>query len=452
MPGPSPRESEAMRHGDSRGVKRVADRRTADETNRGAPYDVLQSAIATPIRRRGPCLTRRTGQIGNVYQPAHPGKWNAQAPCYGRFWVDVPGNPERTRRTVSHGMCATKTIARQRLRDYIQREGVNTPDAFHRNTAPATTFSVQAEWWIASLPMRRRKPVKPATVHGWRHSLNKWLLPILGEVLLAEIGNAALKVVIEKMSDAGLAPQSIVTHTRVVKMVVASAVNAEGEQIYPRKWNHEFVGLPVIDPNRQYRPTLTRAEVEAIIAGIIPRYRVLVALLAGTGLRIGEALGIKTQDIGPGCRIIHIRRSVWHRQEQQPKTANAIRVVDIPEALAKVLREHVAGRNGLLFATRTGGPLSQRNVLRAFYTAGAMCGFHALRRFRTETLRRERVPEDLVRLWLGHAGTSMTDAYAKGLADDIAWRQKWANRVGLGFTFGLYGVTNVAQIKSVKVA
>ena len=175
-------------------------------------------------------------------------------------------------------------------------------------------------------------------------------------------------------------------------------------------------------------------------------------MLAGLGLRIGEALGIKTQDLGPECRVLHVRRSVWHRQEQRPKTANAIRVVDIPEALAKVLREYVAGRYGLLFATRTGGPLSQRNVLRAFYIAGAMCGFHALRRFRTETLRREGVPEDLVRLWLGHAGTSVTDTYANGLAADVAWRQEWANRVGLGFAFGLYGVTNVAQIKSVKVA
>jgi hypothetical protein len=63
-------------------------------------------------------------------------------------------------------------------------------------------------------------------VHGWRHSLDKWLLPIIGDVLLAEVGNAALKTIIEKMAAAGLAPQSIVTHSRVVKMVVASAVNA----------------------------------------------------------------------------------------------------------------------------------------------------------------------------------------------------------------------------------
>jgi integrase len=406
---------------------------------------------ATQTRpKRGPCLARRTGQSGNVYQPAHPGKWNSTAPAYGRFWVDIPGNPDRTRRTVSLGVCSTKTIARQRLRDYIQREGVNSKDAFHQNTAPATTFAEQAEKWIAGLPTRRRKPVKPATIAGWRHSLDKWLLPLIGGVLLAEVGNATLKAVIEKMSDGGLAPKSVVNHTRVVKMVVASAVSAEGDQLYPRKWNHDFVGMPVVDQTKQDRPTVTRAEIEAFITGIIPRYKVLVALLAGTGLRIGEALGLKTHDLGPECRVLHVRRSVWDCQEQSPKTANAVRVVDIPEPLAKVLREYTAGKNGLLFATRTGGPLSQRNVRRAFYTAGAMCGFHALRRFRLTWLRKNVVPKDLERFWMGHAPEEVGDLYSK-LKDDVSFRQEWAERAGLGFD-GLCWVTNVVQMQSVRVA
>ena len=29
-------------------------------------------------------------------------------------------------------------------------------------------------------------------------------------------------------------------------MVIASAVNEEGEEIYPRKWNHDFVGMPIL--------------------------------------------------------------------------------------------------------------------------------------------------------------------------------------------------------------
>src|SRR5690242_17236891 len=118
-------------------------------TSGNAPFESTPAVTTRP--KRGPCLARRTGQSGNVYQPAHPGKWAPKAPCYGRLWVDVPGSPERQRRTVSLGVCATKTVARQRLREYIQQQGINTADAFHRNTAPATTFGEQAKKWLADI-------------------------------------------------------------------------------------------------------------------------------------------------------------------------------------------------------------------------------------------------------------------------------------------------------------
>jgi hypothetical protein len=56
----------------------------------------------------------------------------------------------------------------------------------------------------------------------------------------------AMKTVVHKMSAAGLSAKSIVNYCAVAKLVVASAVNAEGEQIYPRKWNHAFIGLPIV--------------------------------------------------------------------------------------------------------------------------------------------------------------------------------------------------------------
>ena len=55
-------------------------------------------------------------------------------------------------------------------------------------------------------------------------------------------------MVIEKMHEGKLSDQTIVTHTRVLKMVVRSKVTSEGEEVFPRKWNHDFVGMPIIDP------------------------------------------------------------------------------------------------------------------------------------------------------------------------------------------------------------
>lgn len=389
-----------------------------------------------------------------MYQPAHPGKWNPEAPCYGRFYFDEPGDPERKRRTVPLGVCRTKTIARRLLREYIERTGINSQRTFREGTAPDLTFAEQAERWIRSLPTRRRRPVKPATIANWRHSLDKWLLPLIGENPLRDVGNAVLKKVIDKMTAAGLSAKTVVEHTRPIKMIVASLVDAEGNQIYPRVWNHDFVGMPIVDPTKQRRPTVTRAELESILERARPRYRMLFALLAATGLRIGECLGLCVEDFSPDCRVLHVKRSVWRCREQTPKTPNAARVVDIPEQLAAVLREYIIGRHGLLFATRDRKPFSQRNVLRAFHAAGATCGFHSLRRFRTETLRKEGVPEHLLRQWLGwHSTRSLTDLYAEGLKKDQALRQEWCERAGLGFSLnGLRGVTDSVSVETEKAA
>lgn len=99
---------------------------------------------------------------------------------------------------------------------------------------------------------------------------------------------------------------------------------------------------------------------------------------------------------------------------------------------------HIENKSHYLFPTASGKPICQRNVRRALHATGKKIGLHSLRRFRTETPRRARVPEDLTKLWLGHSKESVTDFYAGGLQNDLAWRQEWCERAGLGF--GLHGL------------
>jgi hypothetical protein len=88
------------------------------------------------------------------------------------------------------------------------------------------------------------------------------------------------------------------------------------------------------------------------------------------------------------------------------QTDNAVREIDVPSSLAAVLKASVGGRTtGFLFQMESGGPLTQRNVLRD--GLGKICGdmkleggkaFHSFRRFRTAHLRKNRVPWDLQKL------------------------------------------------------
>ena len=86
---------------------------------------------------------------------------------------------------------------------------------------------------MESLSTRRRRPLKPATIYGWRHCLDRWILPNLANKLVSEVGNGALRQFVEILTAARLAPKTIVNVVTVVKFVVASAVDEEGDQSIP---------------------------------------------------------------------------------------------------------------------------------------------------------------------------------------------------------------------------
>ena len=281
--------------------------------------------------------------------------------------------------------------------------------------------------------------MKPATIAGWQHLLDKRVLARLGNTPVGEIGNSALRTFVSGLAAENLSAKTICSYVAVVKMVVASAVNEEGETLYPRTWNDDFIGLPIVKKSEQVHQTITTDGVVDVILRSQQRERVLFALLAGTGLRIGEALALKHTDFDGGFRVLRVNRSLWKGKEQTPKTENAVRVVDLHPWLTSLVSEYAAANPApYLFSTNSGKPLSQRNVLRSLH-AIAPVGLHAFRRFRTEVLRKAGCPEDLTRLWLGHAGACVTDHYARGLQQDVAWRQQWCERVGLGLQMGDIG-------------
>jgi integrase len=392
---------------------------------------------ATPDKRtRRKSMSRRSGQRGFIEK-----KGNA---FYVRFWIDVLGQEKRVHKSIR--ICPisgqgkmTKPERERRAKEIIAESGADSEGLFKEVTAAnlGVTFRQQAEWFLNRVKFRKRKPIKPATAKSWDNCLQKWLCPNLGDMSLASVNNPSVKLLVSQMADAGLSPKSIHNYVQIIKMVVASALNEEGEPIYLRKWNHEFIDLPEV--KNQRTPTFMGDEITQIIAAAEGHFRVLYAFLAGTGLRVGEAAGIEVQDVSPDASTIRIRQSVWNGVKQAPKTPNAIREVDLCASLAAMLKAFIAERkSGFLFQTRTARPISQTNILKRnlhpiLKTLGrGKAGFHSFRRFRVTHLRKSRVPEDLLRFWIGHADRTVTDGYSK-LADDSAFRKVCAEQAGLGF-------------------
>src|ERR1700720_1493088 len=426
---------------------------------------------------RGKSMSRRVGQNGNVFvkSKCKLGRCDHQkglCPKYGRYWKDQPGQHERLRVVVSLGN-VTQTVAERNLRDHIRKMQVDSPEAFVEATSPTITFKKQARWWLDEMragrivSRKKRTPIKLATLAGYQAAVN-WLNESIGSTPLADIKNEVAKQLVIRMRAAYLADKTIVNYFQVVKAAVASAVSSEGEQLYPRNWNFHFIGLPVVDEKKQRKPSLTASEVDQILARAKGRYRVLFALLGGTGLRIGEALGLKIGDhLSGDFSTIRVRQSVWRGSVQTPKTDNAVREIDLPSSLAAFLKASVGGRtSGFLFQTESGRPLTQRNVLRD--GLGKIRrdmkledgkAFHSFRRFRTAHLRKNRMPWDLQKLWLGHANKDVTDRYAEQLKEDVEWRKQEAERAGLGFqlptiesSVGLLGLPKQQKSKLKKVA
>ncbi len=324
----------------------------------------------------------------------------------------------------------------------IGASGADTVELFEKVQAwnHAATFRQQSAVWLNHTQTRKRNPIKPATAVGYRSYVDKWLDPNLGDLPLSQVDNKTVKGFVTKLAGAKLSPKTIVDIVAVAKMVVASARDDNGKRLYPREWNHEFIDLPVVKSKNQDTPTVEAGEVSDILLKAKGRYKALYALLAGTGLRIGEALAIRVEDysedhttISSDCKTIHVRKSIWRGKEQAPKTDNAVRDVDMHSSLAVFLKEFIGSRtSGFLFQSKSGKPLTQRNIMRDSLHKLGVRGFHPFRRFRVTHLRDQGTPEDILRFWIGHADKSITDRYCK-MSKRVQTRKEWAEKAELGF-------------------
>jgi integrase len=393
-------------------------------------------------RRRGKTMSRRSGQVGTIVK---------EGGCYRvRFRIDVPGQHERKQMSVkicrtSGPELLTKSERERRKVEILNSFGANSEEHFNKVKAieMGHTFREQAKKWLHQRMTRKRKPVKPATVRGWESYLEKHLNPLIGDITLPYVNNGTLKMLGEKLSDAGLSPTTIRDVAKVMRWVKASAVDENGEQLYPTKWNYEFADIPEV--GNQHTPMFTGEEITKIIAKAEKQERVIYVLFAASGLRAGELFGLEVKHFN-GVTIT-VAQSVWEGRVQTPKTVNAFRQVDLHPTVAAMLRDFIGDRKqGFIFQTRTGTPFLQSNFLRSSQhpilkeLGIEKQGFHGFRRFRVTHLESSYVPPALVKYWTGHAKSSdgevvrqtVTDKYVK-MAKDTKFRADVAERIGLGF-------------------
>jgi integrase len=164
------------------------------------------------------------------------------------------------------------------------------------------------------------------------------------------------------------------------------------------------------------------------------RHEALFVLMLTTGIRRGEALGLRWEDLDLDGATARIRRALKREGGMlvagEPKTSRSRRVVSLPGPVVDVLcvhleRQRTAGAamgqrsdgGAFVFTTALGTPVDPRNLYREFEAVcrAARIGHwhpHELRHSAASLMLAQGVPLQVVADVLGHASIRMTaDVY-----------------------------------------
>lgn len=268
--------------------------------------------------------------------------------------------------------------------------------------AGKVTFAAYAAGWRSSLVAR------PATLSIVDNALDLHILPQLGSRPMVSLRRSDVQGVVKAASDR-LAPSSVRnvydTLARVMTAAVADKVIAHSPCVK--------IALPGPDKGDVDPPA---AETVAAIADCVPGvYRAVVVLLAGSGLRIGEALGLRVEDVDFLRRTVRVERQRLQDGSLGPtKTDKSTRTVPLGQIVVDELARHLAAYPGgsSLFTDELGRALTYRTWKRVWKTATAAAGTdldtHGLRHFTASALISGGASVKQVQTVLGHSSAAIT--------------------------------------------
>jgi integrase len=335
-----------------------------------------------------------------------------------RYTVQTPTGPKRktlygkTRNEVSEKL--TKAMA--------DRDGGLVFDADNMKLG-----EYLGRWLIDSV----RDTVRPTTFERYEQIVRLHICPVLGQLMLKNLTSTHVRGLYRQKLDAGLAPRTV----QYVHVTLHKALEqAIADGIIPRNVT-EAVKPPQVQ--REEMQPLTVEQVRILFdAANGDRLEALYALAVTTGLRQGELLGLKWDDIDLEAGTLQVRRTLTTAKGgprlTAPKTKGSRRTVKLTQNAVQALESHLerqlgeidcAGslwrENGLIFASESGDPLDRRNVTTHQFKpllqrAGLpQIRFHDLRHTCATLLLGKNVNPKIVSEMLGHASIAITlDTYS----------------------------------------
>ena len=229
--------------------------------------------------------------------------------------------------------------------------------------------------------------VKPSTLVSYEGAVRRHLNPYLGDLRLSEITPARVQGLLVFLGEDGVSPASIGKIYRTFKVIIRRALALE---------------LINRDPTTAIKPPrtpdkemgyLNAEEVSRVLSASEeePALHAMVSIAVFSGLRVGEIMALRWQDIDFETGVIRVVRSYTRRHGySDPKTYAGRRAVPVIPRLVNTLKAYYEGQGNpdpevLVFPGRDGTPFDCYNLLRyRFYPLLKRAGvkrirFHDLR-------------------------------------------------------------------------
>lgn len=355
----------------------------------------------------------RSPRRGSIYQRKSDGKWVAVVD------VTVQGGPRR--RLVRYA--ATKLEADRTLRDELRKV-----EAGVRATGRQVTVGAFLSTWLASI--RPPHGVRPSTFKRYGELVNGHLIPGLGKLRLSALQPTDVDAFLAGKLDAGPAPRTVHHMRAVLRAAMSQAVRdglvARNPASLSRPVRVERHEMTVLSPEQ------ARAFLDAVKGD---RLEALYSTVLAVGLRQGEALALRWQDVDLDAgtlRVEHgLQRVAGKLQLVPTKSARSRRTIVLPGMVADAIRAHRAhqlqerllagGRwldTGYVFASTIGTPIDPAELRRAFASVLRRASlppirFHDLRHSAASLMLAQGVPARVVMETLGHSSITLTmDTYS----------------------------------------
>ena len=274
--------------------------------------------------------------------------------------------------------------------------------------------------------------VRPSSHQTYRGYIDNHIKPNIGKAPLEKLTSLELQKLYKKLLTGGrverveskhqakgLSPKTV----RNIHQIIASAMKLAKEQRLITTDPTEGCALPKLEhkemktlPVEQLASFLR----EAKDSGVFEMYYVELA----TGLRRGELLGLKWEDIDLEHGSLRVKRQIARIDgeivEAPLKTKNAYRTLPLAEDTVAVLQQqrNKTGSSPWVFPSPTGGPISPDSVLHMLHRVLKRAGlprvrFHDLRHTFATLALQNGVDIKTVSGMLGHFSAGFTlDTYA----------------------------------------